>query len=261
MLPSSALTFPSVNCFIPDADKVVPRKGKTLLGQEYTDNVGIVSNHKKYTNVYGLEFEVRAWQSGDARGDVIEVLYTNPNTGSTLWIPLTEATNPLSIGLFKQVGDKLVRPYWFAEWFDTELGGISLNLQRLVWVNGTNDIFSWTGGIAPVVSLTATTITTTAGTTWAQQGFVDPAFGGSGNIVVNGVVYVVTAGWGTDTLTMASTAGINIDDVVTTQIEVDSAPSNVTFDVVSQINNYCTYGSWDTRNLWTSNAFNKIATQ
>ena len=258
-LPPNVLTSPSVNCFIPDSDRIVPRTGKEILGQVYTDNTGNTGHREKYTNIFGLEMEARSWASGDARGDVIEVLYTNPITSVTSWIPLTEATNPLALANPNPYGQIT---YYFDEWFDTELNGISLNLQRLVWVNGTEFIFSWTGGIAPIVSFVAnTSITTTAGTTWAQQGFVDPAFGGSGNIVVNGTAYTITGGWGTDTLTLADTTGISANDVATAQIEVDNPVVDATFDMIRQNDNYCMFGNWKERNLYISNAFNKIATQ
>lgn len=35
-LPFNMLTYPSINCLIPSKDKLVPRKGKTLLGQSFT---------------------------------------------------------------------------------------------------------------------------------------------------------------------------------------------------------------------------------
>jgi len=73
----NTLTYPSVNCSIPAFDKVVPDKGKKLIGQAYSENVGIVGHKEAYKNQGGIEMEVRVWKSADANlKDVIDVLYT-----------------------------------------------------------------------------------------------------------------------------------------------------------------------------------------
>lgn len=72
------LASPSRNCTIPSFDMVVPDLGKTLLGQEFTENSGINGNKEKYKNLGGLEMEAREWSSEDPNlKDVIEVLFPN----------------------------------------------------------------------------------------------------------------------------------------------------------------------------------------
>lgn len=72
------LTFPSKNCSIPIFDKVVPDKGKTLLGQAFTENVGINGHKQKFKNLGGLEMEVREWSSANANlRDVIQIYFKN----------------------------------------------------------------------------------------------------------------------------------------------------------------------------------------
>lgn len=74
----SSLTYPSQNCSIPTFDKIIPDKGKTLLGSAYTENVGIIGNKKKFKNMGGIELEVRVWPSQDANlKDVIEIGWQN----------------------------------------------------------------------------------------------------------------------------------------------------------------------------------------
>lgn len=324
-LPDNCLTYPSQNCFIPFKDQVVPRLGNQLLGQPYTNDWPIIGHKERFTNLGGIETEVRVTQSSDANlKDIIEVLYPNPGTGVLQWYQITQNVNPLTAGIHR---------YYMDDWFDTNLNpGLSLNLPRLIWVNGLNQIFSWTGGIAPIVSVnTNTSISTTPGITWESLGFVAPLSSGfinyingtgtfivgdiitglssgatgkvtavdsasltltdivgifsvnesitgsssgatgtvgsyiapstqsSGNITVNGVLYTITGGWDTDTLTLSNTSGILANDVAFSQIQVDSAP--IPFDVCSNNQNYMFYGSWKSRSLYMSNQFSNSATQ
>ncbi len=73
------LTFPSMNCTIPSRDKIIPDKGKTLLGQPWTLMNGINGNQQKFKNLGGLEMEVRsnATLSTNVKNDIIEIFYRN----------------------------------------------------------------------------------------------------------------------------------------------------------------------------------------
>lgn len=251
-MPYNTFTYPSQNCIIPNSDKIVPRGDSLRQGQEYTGNFPIVGHAKKFRNLAGDEMEVRMWKSGGAKGDVVEVLYTNPLTNETKYWQITENVNTLTLG----VNDR----YYTAEWQDTNLGGISLNLKRLIWVDGTNTVKSWTGGIAPIVSITSTSITIPTGTTWIGNGFVDPADGGTGVIIVNGVAYTGLSGWNTNTLNVASTTGISANDVAFAKVEQDT--TTVALDNVNAtVKNYAIYGNEDKGNFFMSNAFNRISTQ
>jgi hypothetical protein len=263
ILPANVLTFPSINCFIPNKDKIEPRLGSTLLGQAFTTDKSwpIIGHKKRFTTMGGADVEVRVTKSDDTnKKDIIEVLYPNPVTGALQWYQITENTNPLAAGLHR---------YYFDDWFDTNLNpALSLNLTRLIWVNGLKKIFSWTGGIAPIVSIVAnTSITTTTGVTWASLGFVDPALGGSGNIVINGLAYAITGGWATDTLTLTNTTGISVNDLAFAQIQQDdpttdnTTPLDVAFDVCRNNKGYMFYGNWKSRKLFMSNQFGHSATQ
>ena len=326
-LPSNCLTFPSINCFMPFRDKIVPRLSSTLLGQPFTPDKSwpIIGHQKRFTTMGGFEIEIRVTKSDDAfKKDIIEILYPNPVTGVLQWYQITENNNPLAAG---------VHEYYFDSWFDTNLNPAeSLNLPRSVWVNGLNVIFSWTGGIAPITAINpGVSVTTTPGTTWRSLGFVPPVIeyisftplagtfvigeiitgttssatariaavlpgslsvepisgifvnaetitggtsgatgkiinilltptGSSGNIVINGVVHVVTGGWSTDTLLVTSTAGISVNDIATSQIQADTYASTLAFDVCRQNKNYMFYGSWKSRQLFMSNGFGHDAT-
>lgn len=248
VLEPNVLTQGSQNCFIPDNDVIVPRSGSKTLGQDPTQNQPIIGHAKKFTNAGGFELEVRVWTSDNSsEGDVIEVYYTNSLTGISRWYRITENVNPVPIGIHR---------YYFDEWFDTNLDtSLSLNLSRLIWVNGTSNVMSWTGGIGEIASMTATSISLTSGLTWTGLGFIDPASGGSGQITVNGVIYIVSSGWNSDTLVLTDTTGISLNDVAFDKIRVDA--TTTPFDFVRVNKNYAHYGKWDSKSLYISNAFNR----
>lgn len=231
----NSLTYPSANCFIPFKDKIVPRLGSTLLGQPYTANQTwpIIGRKKRFGTASGIEVEVRVTQTNGSNplGDIIEVLYPNPMTGDLQYYQITENTNP-----FAQATDQLGMKarYYFDDWFDTDLNPAkSLNLPRLVWVNGSTNIFSWTGGIGVLGSLVPnTSITTVGGVTWESLGFVPPTLGGSGDIIVNGFRYSVDDGWSTDTLLLADTSGISINDIAFEPIQTNTVNGPVTGTII-----------------------------
>lgn len=217
--PQNTLAAGSINGSVPSKDMFVPDLGKMLLAQVFTENVGINGNRTKYTNLAGIEMEVRNWESGDGRNDVIEVLFTNEATNVTLFQQITENSNPFPVGAHR---------FKYTEWFDTSLDGTSLNINRLIWVNGLTKIFSWTGGIATIGTVTGTTIATFSGKTWGSYGFTQGS-----NIVVNGLAYTIISGWDTNILTMASTAGISSNEVASSQIRMDSATQNLTISFIA----------------------------
>ncbi len=78
MMSFNKLTIPSQNCTIPSFDKIVPDKGKTLYGQEFTENNGINGNKERFKNLGGIEMEIREWSSSDTNlKDVIQIGYLN----------------------------------------------------------------------------------------------------------------------------------------------------------------------------------------
>lgn len=319
-LPFNVLTFPSYNCSMPSFDKIVPDRGKTLIGQPYTEDVGINGNKQKFKNLGGIEMEVREFGSTDANlKDVIQVGFDNDRlvftgltgsftvgetisgqdsgasaritdvvstvlflgningnfnvgeiilgntsgaTATTTRVPeflfhqITENVNPLPRGIHE---------YYFDEWFDTNLNpALSKRLPRLIWVNGyrnsSNPVkgaaYSWTGGIAVITTLTATSLSINPATSWRSLGFSENA---SGNVfvVVNGVSHAVPvpADIDTSTINIASTTGISIGDLATAQIESDETP--IPFDHCRQNKGYMFYGNWSERDYYQSNAFSR----
>lgn len=239
LIKESVLTYPSVNCSIPYNDMVVPDKGKTILGVPYTETVSINGQYTKYVNKNGDQMEVRTWRSvaNIALGDVVEVYWTNPVTGISSWVRITENNNPLDLA--KTTTDPItnitsIQRFKFTQWSDVSLNGISYQIPRLIWVNGTTEIKSWTGGITVVGTVTGTTVQTQSGKTWDSLGFPNltpaPQTLTGVNITVNGILYTVTGGWDTDTLTMASTAGISTGDIAISPPNQVTATNDLTIN-------------------------------
>lgn len=93
----------------------------------------------------------------------------------------------------------------------------STNSQAyLLMVNGTTNLFEWSGGVTTYASSTSNTITKQGAETFAEIGFYVTK--SPYNITINGVDYTATGGFGTDTLTGVTPdptgAGIVVGDVI-----------------------------------------------
>lgn len=80
----------------------------------------------------------------------------------------------------------------FADWWD------STSFQsKLLFVDGSSNIYEWSGGITTYASSTVNTITKEGVETWAEIGFSFP----TGSVTIGGVNYAYTGGADTTTLT------------------------------------------------------------
>ncbi len=68
----------------------------------------------------------------------------------------------------------------------------------MLFVNGTVNMYEWSGGVASFLSATANTITKSGTTTWAQEGFYAA---GVRQVNIGGITYTYTGGETTTTLT------------------------------------------------------------
>jgi len=78
-------------------------------------------------------------------------------------------------------------------------------------------------------------------------------------MVINGVSYQLETPSDLDTnsIDIKNTAGISIGDIATSKIEVDEVP--IPFDMCRQNKRYMFYGNWDQRDLYQSNAYNRLS--
>lgn len=141
--------------------------------------------------------------------------------------------------------------YVFDKWWDN-----TLKKDKAVFVNGTDNLYSWAGGYAVISSTTANTITKTGTATWTEAHFESTA--GAGSVVINGTTYSYTGGAGTTTLTGVTpnptgeaNGSVVLSSVVTnTTKPVASFPS----DFCKVVNNRLFIGSYTSRLVYISSS-------
>lgn len=263
LLPTD-ITAGSKNVFIEEGAKLSVRGGTRFLGAEGQgipesfDEYWTLPNriHSKYdifTNATGQVIPIRVFYSGDsAVGDIFEaylpVYDAGVDTGEKQWYQLSQS-NSLSTPFTSR------HELFFAEWWDN----ISLK-PLLIFVGGTSFIRSWTGAYGVVTGVTGTTVTIDG--TFASRGFLNNANGGSDSVVVNGVSYNASGNYTTNTITVASTAGISVNDLVFQNIksvDKNSGGNDFQFDVCAMLNNQVYYLDWRQRNVYLSWNRNQIA--
>lgn len=172
-IPAGILVAGSKNVTINDGERVASRKGYTLDGQEGTGSASdAIGGSFDWIRHLGDERNLRAYS------DELEYRYV-ADDGTVTWRRLADgfASDAFNFAVF---------------WDSTEL------IERLLMVNGSSNIFDWSGGIATVASVTANTITKNGSDTWAQEGFYTT---GTRSVTIGGVAYAYTGGEGTTTLT------------------------------------------------------------
>ena len=139
-------------------------------------------------------------------------------------------------------------------WDTTEL------LVEALLVNGSTNIYEWSGAEATVASVTTNTITKQGASYWDQEGFYQT---GTRQVTINGTVYTYTGGEGTLTLT-----GVTPDPTGTAvgslafQTIRQTAVSSVTALVASTVmligclDNQVYYGTDNSNNWFVSNVNN-----
>lgn len=265
--PVNFLIAGSQNVFIEDGAKLEPRAGMAYLGDPGTQGTQsnpywtlahrIHSKYDEFVNKQGITMPIRVYYDGrTAVGDVIETYLPDYIFGvaqtTKKWYRITALTPTLPI--------VSTHRYFWAEWFDP----LTTTLQpELIFTYGGNKIGNYSGGFAPIVTITPTTLQTVPGTTWEQQGFIW-APEGTNIITVNGIEHTVTGGFGTDTVIVASTAGISVNDVAFQNVYFnDTLGGKTTYDVCSLINNQVYYLDWKQRNgyvSWNRNQLSSVST-
>ena len=160
------LVSPSKNTFINDGEKISSRPGFELFGAANTAATPIEYSWTWNTST-GTEIPLRAYD------DELEFYYDGA------WRKLKDGWTSV---VFQSAT-------W---WSATE------KLDLLVFVNGTANLFSWSGGITTFASCTSNTITKEGTTTWGEERFL---VNGTRKVVIGGIEYTYTGGEGTTTLT------------------------------------------------------------
>lgn len=149
----------SQNVFKTLSGSIANRDGLKRLGPANATLDGVASSYEWYTSLGNVD-PIRVLQGGD-----MEVMFG----ASNIWYPLFDVgTNTRVV---------------FDTWWDD-----NAKKDRLIFVNGTPNLYSWSGGIGTVASVTTSTVVLSGTQTALQQGFDD-----SGSFIANGVEYAYTA--------------------------------------------------------------------
>ena len=166
--PENVLVSGSQNILINERGKISTRLGYSLLGAANAAFTPVKSSFTWQTSS-GTEIVLRGYD------DELEI-YT-----STLaaWTRLKDGLSSVT--------------FQFTTWWSTTEG-----IDLLVFVDGTDDLYEWSGGIAVLASATVNTITKTGTGSWAASRFLTA---GTRKAVINGTEYTYTGGETTTTLT------------------------------------------------------------
>jgi hypothetical protein len=189
-LPIGTLISPSQNVVINTSGRIASVKGYTLDGSaSSTIDSGILS-HVDFVNFKGDIRNMRAGFLTSAGNDgKLQYRYIT-GTSTVNWVNLV-------------TGLSNVRISFTSDYWDN-----TAYVKQLLWVDGTNNIFSWNGAVTTFASATVNTVTKQGTGTWASEGFVTT---GTRSIVINGVSATYTGGENTTTLT-----GVSVDFSATT---------------------------------------------
>lgn len=190
-LPAGVLVSPSQNVLSNDADRIGIRAGYTVDGLESTAMTPIRSSYDWISST-GDERNVRLYD------DELEYRYVAAD-GSVTWRRLKDGFSTSALLQFAEF------------WSPTE------KIDLLLFVDGSTNLYEWSGAVGTIASVGANTLTLAGGGTWAQSRFLTS---GTRSVVIKGVEYAYTGGESTNTLTgvtpdpAAASPAIAVGDVV-----------------------------------------------
>ena len=217
------LVSPSQNVLINDAEKVQIRGGYELHGAASTDNDAIEGS-KRWDTSSNSAILLRS------HGSSLQI-YTS---GLGAWTDLmTSLTNV---------------DFIFDTWWSSSEG-----IDLLLFVDGTDSIFEWSGGIAEISATTSNTIKKTGTATWAEARFLTA---GTRKVTINGTEYTYTGGESTTTLTGVTADPTGEADgstvIQTVRENTDKPAANFLNDVIRVLDNHVYLSSNTSKSLYIS---------
>jgi len=167
--PPGFLTEGSQNVLINQEEKIAIRGGYTLFGAADTTANAIDSAYD-WLNSSGTKIALRKFNT--------TLQFYDANVGAWTSFVDTFSTNQMQFD--------------GSYWDNTEI------IDLLLFVNGTDNMYDWSGAITTLKSATANTLTKNGATTWAQERFLQ---NGARKVTINGTEYTYTGGENTTTLT------------------------------------------------------------
>lgn len=222
---SGYLVYPSKNMLVDDGNNITTRGGYSLVGAANASTNPVISSFDWKTST-GTELNLKKY------GVELEYYYNS-------------AWRRLNNTLFTASADLK-----FATWWDaTEAKDL------LLFVDGTSNIYMWSGGVTTYASSTTNTITKEGTNTWAQDRFL---LGGTRKVTIGGIEYTYTGGESTTTLTGVTpdpTAGGHVaGDVVAQSIRVTATTpgSGVSNDIITVSRNQVYIADFSLRDIYVS---------
>jgi len=241
-LPPGFLVLGSQNVRATTAGRLSIRGGYTLDGQADTSNVAIDSAFDWSTHLG----TIRHLRAGNGKlqyryvATAGDKYLTNTFTeGQVYWIDLMTSLTSTAFN--------------FANFWDFATEKIDL----LLMVNGTTNLFDWSGAVTTLASSTANTLTKTGTQTWAELGFLK---NGTRKVVINSTAYTYTGGEGTTTLTgvtpdpSAEPANSVVHQEVrtTANASLTAFPSGFNNDLIEVLRNQIYIGSKINNSIYVS---------
>lgn len=169
-LPSYTLVVGSQNVLTNAAEQVGIRQGYTLDGGAGTQNTYGIDSAYDFLTKIGTTQNLRKW------GTNLEVRYQNPTTNAVSWINIYSSLIAANKARFTN--------FWDLN------GEVSM---FCLFVNGDNNVYEWSGGVASFASATSNTITVSGTNSLPQLGFYNT--GNNSNkfkILIDGITYNYT---------------------------------------------------------------------
>ena len=184
ILSSNIMVAPSKNVLVGTSGRISHVRGYKLDGPaSAVVDSGILSSFDFVTST-GFIRNLRAGFLTAALNDgKLQYRYVN-SSNVVSWIDLVTSMTSVRLS--------------FTGYWDNPNG-----LRICLWVDGSNNVYSWNGAVTTFASATVNTVTKEGTTTWAQSGFLQT---GTRSIVINGVTATYTGGENTTTLT-----GVSVD--------------------------------------------------
>jgi len=202
---ASFLITGSHDVLVNDGEKIVTRKGYTLDGDANAALTPIKSSYDWDTSG-NTSHHLRSYD------DKLQYRYVD-SLGVVTWRTLMS-------------GFTSVKFRYDTWWSSAEVKDL------LLFVNGTANIYMWSGAAATVASNAATTLTKSGSETWAESRFL---LAGTRKVLINGVEYAYTGGETTTTLTgLAGLPAFTVGDIVTQAVitTANTPASGVSNDLI-----------------------------
>lgn len=219
----------SHDVLVNDGEKISSRNGYTVDGDSNSALTPIKSSYDWNTST-GVERNLRAYEGE------LEYRYVDSN-GTVTWRRLIN-------GWGTSVN------FRYAEWWST-----SEAKDLLLLVNGSPNIYMWSGAITTFASATSGTITKQGTSTWAEDRFL---VAGTRTVIIDGITYTYTGGEGTTTLTGVTPdptlGGHSVGDIIHQGLRTtaNTPSSGVDNDVIIVHKNQLYLGDTARRDLYIS---------